>query len=702
MQPNINDPNNVPAKAEQPDHFVTDDSNGHLTVRLKRQKSEAESYWNGGNDSKRNLEKLRKRNYAWWQGNHYEDIQLYEHEVEYVNNRIYVSVETSLGIAVARIAYANILPGSEKQTSQQFASDLEKSLQRIAEKRKLKRKMKTSARHLLTKYVGIIEPVFDGKLGRGGDIDFRVTDPDDVIISEKTNLFEEPDFVMFKRKDTAKNLVDKFPHQEEFIRRKFGLTDDMQLRHDTKQREYAEVWYDDYDDNNELAVRCAFYLGYELDNLLAIIDNPHWIPEDDPSGIRNFFEHQKKPIITINHQNSGKTKIDDNAAIDQQIPLNRVLNKRGRQITENADDASGGIVYNSKMISKDDMAMLVGAPDEKIGVNGPVNQAFARVVPPTLPNYVMEDKIDARNQIDEMGATTPATRNGNSRYNTLGEAVMQQNQDYTRQDGLSEAVEDAYLECYQWALQLMKVWYSEDKMIQVRGEDGKFDYAMIRSDKIEDGTDVSIVPGSAAPLNKEKNRQDIKEFAKQGIVDPLTIFEVTQTGEMPSPRRMVERLVKWMSDKNAYKQSAVNEEYDRNAQVDIELIKRGVTPDAREEITPEYLDTLIAFVTSGAFIDQPQDVQRNIHEWLRLSKDKAAQLLQLREGLIQDVSQSLAVVTPPQIDPRMVDPNTMPPPGAPPADMIPALQAQGMIDGAGMPVGAPGVQTAGQAPPPAE
>lgn len=685
----------VSAADMQNDHFVQDTSSGQLSFRLKKQLDSANSYWAGGNATKRNLEKQRKRNYDWWIGNHYEGVQLYEHNIPYQNNRVYVSIETSIRIAVARIAYANILPGSDKPTSQQFAADLEKSLQRIAEKRKLKKKMQTAARDLLTKYVGVIEPIFNGSLGRGGDIDFRVTDPEDVIISEKTNLFEEPDFIAVKRYATAKELAAKFPHQETMIRQRFTLQDDMLFKHDTMQRLYMEVWYDDYDEDDNKVVRCAFFLGENLDQQLGIIENPHWLPEDDPDGVRNFFETQRKPFILINYQNSGKTKIDDNAAIDQQIPLNRVLNKRGRQIAENADDASGGIVYNSKMISKEDMALLIGAPDEKIGVNGNVQNAITRVVPPILPNYVVDDKNDARQQIDEMGATTPATRGAQSRYGTLGEAVMAQQEDYTRQDGLSEAVEEGYLQCYEWACQLMKVWYTEDKMIQVRGEDGKFDYAMIRSDKIEDGTDISIVQGSSAPLNKEKNREDIKNFADKGVVDPLTLFEVTQTGEMPSPQRMVERLIKWMEDKRAYASSATDDEYDRNAQVDIELIRRNVMPDPRPEITPEYLNTFIAFITSGTFLTLDEGVQRNLQAWLEKSKNTAAQMLQLRDGMITDVAESMAVVAPPQVDPNATNPNVAPPPGTPPPEMIPALMEAGMIDQSGMPIGAPGMASGG-------
>jgi hypothetical protein len=334
------------------------------------------------------------------------------------------------------------------------------------------------------------------------------------------------------------------------------------------------------------------------------------------------------------------------------------------------------------------MALLTGASDEKIGVNGPVQDAFARVVPPMLPGYVMDDKIDARNQIDEMGATTPANRDLGK--GTLGEKVMAQNSDYTRQDGLSEAVEDAYLQCYEWTMQLMKVWYTEEKMIQVRGEDGKFDYAMISSDKIEDGTDVSIVPGSAAPLNKDKNRADIKEFGTMGITDPLTIFEVTQTGEMPSPQRMVERLTKWMEDKQAYRRAASVEEFDRNAQVDLELLKRGIQPDERAEITPEYLNTIIEFITSGVFTTLERDIQVAITQHLNNCKNTAAELLKLREGLITDVSQVLASAQPPvEIDPRLTDPSLSPPPGPPPAEMIPELQAKGLIDASGAPIGAP-------------
>ena len=689
---------------ENPSAFLDESNNAQLTTRLRKQLNDAKSYWNGGSDSKRNLDKDRKRNYQWWLGNHYEGVDLYDHNVPYVNNRVYRSIELSIRIAVARVAYANILPGSDDPAQQQYALDLEKSIQRIAQITKLKKKMQGAARNLLTKYVGLLEPVFDGEKN---EINFNLVDPEDVIVSEKSNMFDEPDFYARKRTGTAKQIVRKFPDKEDAIRQKFTLIDDGAYLNDTTKRTYMEVWYDDYDDEDNLVVRCAFFLEENLSQVLGIIENPHWLPEDDPLGRRNFFDAQRKPMIFINYQNSGKNKIDDNAAIDQQIPLNRVLNKRGRQIAENADDASGGIVYNSQMISKEDMALLIGAPDEKIGVNGPVNDAIIRVAPPILPQYVMEDKQDARNQIDEMGATTPTTSNGRSRANTLGEAQLQIQQDFTQQDGLSEAVEDGYLQCYEWAAQLVKVWYTEEKMITIRGEDGKFDYVMLSSDKIEDGIDIAIVTGSAGPLNKEKNQQAVDKWSEQGIVDPLTVFEVYQSGELPAPSRMVERLIKWKTDPNSYGGVAAQEEFDRNAQVDIELLKRGVDPDPRAEITPEYLDTIIKFMTSGPFMMLPQEIQLKFQASLQSSTEMAARLLQMREGLRTQATEILAPNTPIVIDPSKTDPNIAPPPGPPPSDMVPSLQASGAIDAQGRPVGvdgAPVSPTAGtpQVVPPAQ
>ena len=686
------------APTENPSAFIEDSSNGSLRLRLQKQLNEAKAYWDGGNDANRNLDKDRKRNYQWWLGNHYEDVDLYEHNVAYTNNRIYVSVETSIRIAVAREASVNVLPGSEKAIQQQYAMDLEKSVVRIAQKRKLKKKMQGAARDLLTKYVGLLEPIFDGSID---DIDFVKVNPNDVIVSPNSNMFEEPDMYARKRYGTAKQIAKKFPDKEDAIRKRYSLVTDELFKDDTKKRTYMEVWYDDYDEDDNLVVRCAFFLEESLAEELGVIDNPHWLPEDDPLGRRNFFEKQRKPMIFINYQNSGDTKIDDNAAIDQQIPLNRVLNKRGRQITENADDATGGMVYNASMISKEDMAMLIGASDEKIGVNGPVTEAVARIAPPVLPSYVLEDKADARNQIDEMGATTPATRNGQSRYGTLGEAVLQQQQDYTRQDGLSEAVEDAYLQCYEWTCQLMKVWYTEEKTITVRGEDGQFDYVMMQSDKIEDGIDISVVTGSAGPLNKERNQQAVDKWLEQGIIDPLTIYEVYATGQLPSPQRLLERFLKWKNDPQSYTAAMKKDEFDRNAQVDIEILLRGQVPKVRSELTPEYIDTIIEYMTSGPFLDLPPETKQMFTSFLRQTTEKASLLLEMREQLRTEATQIMNPAKPIVIDPAKTDPNLAPPPGPPPADMVAELQANGAIDAQGNPTLPAGPQAPAEAPAPA-
>lgn len=682
MQP---DTTQIPQQAEpveKPKYLDASVDEALIMRRLKKQIANAQGYWEGGNDAKRKLSEQRKRNYQYWRGDHYqaEGVDLYDHNIPYKNNRIYKSIEESLRIAAARIAQPQILPGSEKETSVQYAGDLEKALQRIAEKIRLKKKMQTSARHLLTKYVGVIEFYFDPTMGREGDINARVLDPEDILISETGDLFDEPPMIDIKRHKTAHDLIDLYPHKEAQIRTKFNLLRDEDLAEDILEREYHEIWFDDYDEEGNKVVRVAIMLG-DHDMMLGVMDNPHWIEEDNEAAQHNFFDQQRKPFVFINFQNFGKEKIDDNAPIDQQIPMQRIVNKRGRQIAENVEENSGGMIYNSKMISKEDMAKLIGAPDEKIGVNGDVRSAIARSTPPLLPAYVQADMIDARNQIDEMGATSSVDNGqGRSRDNTLGQAMMRTQENYNRQDALSEAVEDGYLESYHWMIQLIKVWYTEKKMIQVRGEDGQFDYVMVQSDKIEDGIDATVSVGSTAPLNKELNRDTIKEYVKLGIpIDPLTVFEVDQTGVMPTPNKMVERMTKWMVDKASYMNAAQTEETDRNAQVDIELLTRGVRPERRIEITAEYLQTLIKFITSGRYIELQQPIQEAIRNHLDESQKRAAQVLQMRQAMEMSAQKAMTPIQP-EVNPAMT-----PPPGPPPPEMLDRLMQKGLVDENGQP-----------------
>jgi hypothetical protein len=290
--------------------------------------------------------------------------------------------------------------------------------------------------------------------------------------------------------------------------------------------------------------------------------------------------------------------------------------------------AGSGIIFNTLMIKKEDIAKLSGHPDERVGVKGNVNEAMARVSPPLLPNYVIEDKIDARNEIDNIFATHDISRGQQSNNKTLGQDKLQMQQDYTRMDDIARAVERMASQYYRYLAQMMKVYYTEDHWYKITGEDGQFDFIVMRSDLIEDGVDVSVEAGSTLPINKDRQTELVAQLAPLGMVDPLTIYEVATGGNLPSPQKMLERWVTYKTDPASYLTNAKEDEFSREAFMDVQVLNAGEMPNIRDEYPPTYFSFMNNYMLSGDFEKQPDIIKQMYVEYLRIAQEQAAKQLQ--------------------------------------------------------------------------
>lgn len=613
-------------------------------VRLLRQSiSDSKSYWEGRNKTSQKLNTRRKKNYRYWQGHHYDEISLYDHETEYVDNRIFVDIETTIPLVTANIATPQVMPADpDNLMSVQAAQDAEKALFRLAEINNLDKKMEIATRDDLLSYVGVLKVRFDPNYGRDGEILVDVVDPAKFGIDHNVDMFGEPRFAWEEFNWDIVELIQRFPEKKTELLTKFKIAE-ADIPFHTRRYSGNEVHFTYYDPNDDYKSKEG--VAWFLENnsyCLGAMEDPNWIPETEAGTKKNFFDRPTKPYVLVNYINSGRKKIDDNAPIDHAIKQNDIVNKRGRQIMENADNLQGGIVYNTDMISTDDMAKLVGAPDEKVGVTGNVQEAFARVAPPALPSYVENQLVDSRNNIDEYFATHNSTRGQETNSKTLGQDVLQTNKDSSRHDKLVEAVEDATLGTYKQFMQLMKVYYGKEHYMQSAGENGLFDSVVMADFKIEDGQDVTVQKGSTAPVNKEQNRQDVIALADRGMVDPYTAIEVLQTGIMPSPQKIMQRLMQWIADKGNYLNDVKQDDMDRQAAVDIAILNRGVMAPPRPEPTPEYLESRNKYIASGEFIELPEKVQQLHIKNMQLNKQNAQRMLSLKEALDNTTAQVLA------------------------------------------------------------
>jgi hypothetical protein len=610
-----------------------------LLTLVKEPVQSSEKYW----ENEFGLKKARTSNINLWLPNHWKDKDVYDYQEEYLyqDNRIFVSVETICSVVNARIPQPEVMPGQEGVISEQIAKDLGKVLYAWAERYRVPDLFRIGTRNLLLKRVGYLKLRFDESVGEHGEIVPEIVAPEDIVVDQDARFGDVPRFVAQKlRNKTAEELIAMFPEAEAKVHEMIGgkrlNSQGQPVIYKTqlgKKFNIWELWFRYYDKDKKRYAGGLAFVDEHFTHVLSKDKNPNWNYEDEYSesqrgSCSNLLDFPAPPFFPINYLNDGTTYIDATSMVEQAAPLQRVLDRRGFQIMENAEQSGSGLIFNTNMITKEDISKLTGSPDERIGVKGDVRSAVVRVAPPPLPNYVIEDKMDARSEIDNIFATHDISRGAQSNNKTLGQDQLQQGQDYTRMDDIARAIERTATLFYRYVVQMMKVYYTEDHWFKATGEDGKFDFIVMKSDMIEDGLDVNVEAGSTLPVNKRSQQDFIVKLAEQGLVDPLTLYEVGSGGVMPSPKKMLERFLTFKVDPTAFMTNLKAEQFNRQAFMDVQILLRGELPDTRNEISQEYLQFMTNYMLGGDFDKQPPIVKQLFSEWLRVCQAQALKQIQ--------------------------------------------------------------------------
>jgi len=631
--------------------FDIDLEDKDLLQLVRKPLQESEAYWAG------KLDAVRKDNMSLWLPNHWENQDVYDYQESYMyqDNRIFTSVETVVSIVNSRIAQPEVTPAQDTIGSLQMAKDLGKVLFAHSQKYQVDDLFRIAVRNLLLKRAGYIKLRWDPKRGKFGDIVPEAVLPEDIVVDQDAEWNQIPRFEAQRiRNKTGDELLALFPDAKQEVYQLLGVTrtnkkgDLVAYKTQLAQKKNIwEVWFQYYDEKDEMYCGGVAWVDENYQVVLGKIKNPNFnyqnngdeysvVPEaeeakggDVTERDENILDFPEPPFININYLNDGSSYIDLTSMVEQAAPLQRVLDRRGFQIMENSEQAGSGMVFNTQMITKEEIAKLVGAPDEKVGVKGDVRSAFIRIPPPQLPSYVIEDKQDARNEIDNIFATHDITRGEGSGNVTLGQDKMQVGQDVTRMEDIARAVERMATKYYRYLVQMMKVYYTEDHYFKAVGEDGQYDFIVMKGDLIEDGVDVSVQAGSTMPVQKEQQMRWVTDLAKEKLLDPLTIYEVAAGGNLPPPRKMLERFMMYSTDPLTFMNKVREDEFDRQSYLDVQILLGGEIPKQRKEYPPAYFKYIQDFMISGDFMKQPDDIKMLFVEHLKLAQEVAAKQLMM-------------------------------------------------------------------------
>lgn len=579
--------------AETYETFKLDLPDNDITDVLDRRINDSRTFWN--DKSSFNLQGRRERNNRFVLGDHWYEAGLLSGGIPYVQNEIYIAEQVISAYVTARIAEIEVYPSKDTPESRRLAQNITSVIRNHCEEHDLQGILTNVVLSMLNEYVGFIELEWDANYGKNGDIVPSFIDPKNVIVDKRAKKGENPAFISFTRQDTAESLIDKFPKASDKIRNK--VQDKLQ-----SVITWRKVWITTFI-NQKPTEGIAHYFE---DIVLAKSKTPHWIYDEETEGVTNYLSQPLKPVIPFNYINDGNHWIDRYGPIDQAIPLQLMIDRIGRQIQKGIAHSSPVLVFNKRALPKPAADQVKGEPWEKILVNSEdVTKAYGIIQANQIPSFVVNEIERLGYSLHELFGTPPQLR-GASGQQTATQDLMARNEAQNRLDLLVRAIDRGLDKYFAYLMQMIKVHYTEDHYISAMGDDGRYDFACIKRDDIEDGIKIRVKSGSTLPPDKSRLEQVAIELAKLGKISILSMYEFLG---VPNPGKHAERLIKEQVDPTMTVEDIRNDEQDANAVEDYESIESGLEIQPRDDVDSRHIKTHRQQLMSNDFKMWPTENQ---------------------------------------------------------------------------------------------
>lgn len=635
------------------------------------------SYWNDLTGF--NLRDQRIKNLKAFKGDPVRQNQLYYEENEWVDNEIFVGVDSIVSYTTAETSRSEVYPAGDKPIDKLYATHLEKYHQAHSKKFKLAKKTEVAVFNLLTQHVGVLGLKWDPNYGQNGEIIPYTVNPSHLILDKNFKLGENPAFICEVMKDSIEGLCEKFPEKQQEIMRLFGIKK-KGTQNISREIAYRKVEFTYYKDNKPQEGVAWYVNKLVLDKKR----NPNWLYGDEGE---NFLDNPAKSYIFFNLINDGEHGVDLTGPVAQAIPMQTTLNSEGQQIADNLQTANGSRVIASAVMTTAQMEDWDSQPNQTVAAELQPGQSLNDVVmqlpPHTVSNELIADKKDSRDVTHGILGTPSQFRGSDDdQTKTASEANMIKNQASGRQDKIIRAIDAAMEEYFNLLTQFMCVYYTEEHNRTINGGDGNFDHIMMHRDKIDKGMTVSVQAGTTLQFDKARQEAVAQNAAELGFLAPFDYFRLMH---MDQPQKLYDNLIKWQKDPQQLAVDLGNDNQDADAMMDYMALMNGNEVEQRDDITYEYIEQLRKEIIKPEFFKAKSRIRNNITKFV----NKAIDLLEMRTELdkaTQAEEQNPAQQPLPQsvqmtIPPAPVMPTSQPPvpqmPGQPPMNQpMPASMPQ--------------------------
>lgn len=471
-------------------------------------------------------------------------------------NRIFTNTEAVINSLIANPPQLELIATHNDDDAQELVATQERYFTKKYDDLNVKEQLRKGLRFLYLSRLVVLKPFWNTDKN---DFDVKVVDSRKIRIHPKATKEQESEFMIEDVDDTLSNLIAKFPEKEEDILREAGMTK-AQLEEKVVDITYQEAWlnygetvtwkyknqilktmknpYWDWDgiiandeelslletksgDSrrvmlNEMRDRQDTYKANEGDEE---VEGQVEGNEANAAYLFNYFDKPRAPYVFATVLNYEQSPIGQTDFIAQAASLQESVDKRKMQIDQNAAIVNGVTLVNSNTMEKKDAAGITWEAGGTIwGAN--VVGGVVRVTGSALPEFVYQDMIDSREEIDNIMAATSAFRGEREGQETKAGRLALIEQSFLRLNELVQVVDYLNAEVFSWFYQLAKVKYTERHYTKYVGADKTREVLEIMQDDFLEGTEVKVISGKSLPEDKQFKYARAQNDVQAGIISP--------------------------------------------------------------------------------------------------------------------------------------------------------------------------------------
>lgn len=601
---------------------------------VKRRYNEASEHWN----KDQMLKSVRAKNNSNYLAKYVQEQLIDERYQEvYLDNRQFSSVRTVLPFLTARVTAPEVTPGDGDDVSIQFAEDFEQALQRHAEQKNGRALVRLAVQDVLRgERLGLLKWRYDAMLD---DVIVEHVPPEAVTIGKRSRLYEEPDFLRHTQERSVGELIKQFPDKKQKILELFNIDKGVPSQLE-KLHKINEDWiWIDLEDKRTLVV------GYSYQNFVfGKTSDPNW----NENG-KNLLERPMIPFVFFNFLNDGSGYIDQTSFMEQAQYLQSNYNKRGQTIAENAKYAGTGVpIFAKDAITQKDVAKIRFSPIQRVLLDAPdVSKAFTTWQAGNMQPFVMEDKADLKDGIDNVWAANAVLRGQQSENKTATQDILNRNQAEGRLADPVDCIDDSMTRFYQLEAQFMYRYFDEKKFYNYLGDNGKFVSIVVSQDEIAKnlGITITVKAGTSLPIDRAQKRATVMELLKLNKIGTLAAYKELAIFE--DPEQAFKDYLMELSDPASLLGEVDKRMFDREANEDLQLVIAGKTPEERDDLSEEYLNHLNEYLLTDKYKMLKAEQQMRVSEYIDSIIAKASR--KMNKMALQPAPDVLNPAPPPQV-----------------------------------------------------